>query len=288
MSRRHLVAAALAVAPPLLLSSCASVQEMVRGAGLMPTVEMEGVGLDRFSFDSVDMRFDLAIDNPNAVGIELARLDWGLAFDGKPFVGGKKRSPTRIDARGTSTLPIPVSVSFAELYETVSSLSGADELPYRFHGSLGFDVPVLGRVDVPISHSAALPALRTPSVRVGALELSSLSLTGAELDLRLDIDNPNSFGLALNALRYDLSLAGARVASGETREEASFAGGDKGSLRIPVAIDFLSAGRTLFAALGGRSIDCRIGGTLDLGTTLPEIAALSFPFGTDGEVPIVR
>ena len=45
---------------------------MVRSSGLMPTVEMAGVGLDRFDFDSVDMRFDLAIDNPNGVAIDLA------------------------------------------------------------------------------------------------------------------------------------------------------------------------------------------------------------------------
>jgi len=222
------------------------------------------------------------------VGVVLSGLDWQLDFNDKRFAGGTDRTTTKIAARGRSTLPIPATVHFSDLYDTITSLGGAAELPYRFHGSLGFEVPILGRVAVPISHSATIPALHAPSVDVAALEIRRFSLTGADLELRLDVDNPNAFGLILDALRFDLALAGARVASGNAGQSTPIAGGDQGTLHIPVALDFMSTGRALYTALRGGSIDCKIGGTLGLGTTLPEIESLSLPFSLAGAVPIKR
>jgi len=51
MNRSRLAPLAAALSLPILAGGCASVQEIARGAQLLPTVEMARAGIDRVSFD---------------------------------------------------------------------------------------------------------------------------------------------------------------------------------------------------------------------------------------------
>lgn len=285
---RSAIALGLLLPICLFVAGCSSVQEFVSKSGVMPTASVDGVKLDSVSFDSVDMLFDVGIQNPNPAGISLAGMDWQLDFDGSRFLGGATREKLSIEPKGRSQLAVPASIEFAELFAAVSSLRNASELPYQFKGSLGFDVPLLGHVDVPVSHSGALPALRVPSVSVASLDLRNISFSGAELAIALDVDNPNTFGMVMQALDFDLGLNGNSVFKGNANEDVSFASGGSGRINLPVSLDFANAGRALFSALSGDRVDCQVQGNMDVGTSLPDIAGLSFPFDTRGKIPILK
>jgi LEA14-like dessication related protein len=56
--------------------------------------------------------------------------------------------------------------------------------------------------------------LENPKVEVQSVALADASLSGVSIDLGLMITNPNSIGLPLHRIDWDLSLAGAHAASG--------------------------------------------------------------------------
>jgi LEA14-like dessication related protein len=272
---------------PALLTSCASVQQLAQSSNLMPTARIAGVSLDSFSFDGVNMLFDLAISGATPAAATLSAVDWQLDFAGTRFLTGSTQENLVVTSGKETHLRIPATIGFSELFNTVTSLASADELPYRFQANLGIDVPVLGRVALPVSKSGALPAVHTPKISLDALDLQNLSIRGADLALRLNVDNPNAFGLAMQSLNYTMGLAGSSVASGTTRSSADFPSHGKGSIELPLHLDFLSAGRALFSALSGDQIDCSLNGQMDLGSTLPELTSLQLPFNAEERIPIL-
>ncbi len=275
------------LALPTLLTSCSSVQQLAQSSNLMPSARVAGVSLDGFSFDGVDMLFDLAVSGATPAAATLSAVDWQLDFAGTRFLTGSTDQDLVVTSGQETHLQIPATIGFSELFNTVTNLASADELPYRFKADLGIDVPVLGRVSLPVSKTGALPAVHTPKISLDALDMRNLSFRGADLALRLNVDNPNAFGLALQSLDYDLGLAGSAVANGTTRTSAEFPSHGTGSIELPLHLDFLSAGRALFSALSGDRIDAKLSGQMDLSSTLPELANLQLPFNTQEQIPIL-
>ncbi|HVK76224.1 MAG TPA: LEA type 2 family protein [Kofleriaceae bacterium] len=57
-------------------------------------------------------------------------------------------------------------------------------------------------------------SIEKPTADVRAVSLSTLSLSSVEGELRLDVANPNGFGVPLSSLQWELSIGGARAVTG--------------------------------------------------------------------------
>ncbi|MDZ7694590.1 MAG: hypothetical protein U5K69_26305 [Balneolaceae bacterium] len=102
---------------------------------------------------------------------------------------------------------MPVSLNYQQIYKAISSLRNADEASYSFLSTLTFDLPVLGRTNMPIKNRRN-SLLQLPNIRIDDFEIKSLSLSGADLNLQLVFDNPNGFGLNINGMQYNLDING--------------------------------------------------------------------------------
>lgn len=56
--------------------------------------------------------------------------------------------------------------------------------------------------------------IEKPTAQVRAVAVGSVSFTGLDGSIDLDVQNPNAFGVPLSEIQYELSVGGARAVSG--------------------------------------------------------------------------
>ena len=103
-----------------ILSGCAELLQLLQQSTMKkPKVTVIDTKLTGLSFSKVDLLFDIKIDNPNSVEISLAGLDYGLKINGNSHFSGTKNDPLNIGAKGSSTIQIPLSLKYADIYKTI-------------------------------------------------------------------------------------------------------------------------------------------------------------------------
>lgn len=270
-----------------LLNSCADLQKL---ASLQkPTANVTGVRVAGISFDTLNLVTDVQIKNPNALVVSLAGFDYDLQVDGASFLAGEQTQALRIAANGASVLQIPLTVNYKELYQTFKALEKQDSTKYRIAAGLKFDVPVLGPIRIPISHSAYLPVVKIPKIKLGSLRLKKMSFTRADLELKLNINNPNAIGFVVNHLNYNLKINRQDWAKGVTAKELRIAKKGKSTVMIPVSLSFAQVGRTVVNILkGNRALDYALTGDVGLKTSFPGFKSVTLPLNNSGKVKIAR
>ncbi len=284
---RPLLARALLVAGVLALAGCESFD--LSGVLKKPQVSVTGAEIEGLTFEGARIRFDVAVSNPNPVGVSLAGFDYRLRLDGADFVKGSVDHAVSVAARGTSTVPVPVAFTYRELFAAFSRLADASETAYEVGLGFSFTLPVLGTVRVPASFKGTLPVIRAPRVTVTSLRLDRLTLTAASLVLSLDVANPNGFALGLQSMDYSFSVAGRQWAAGRSARALSIASRGTGRLDILVALDLLSAGKAVADLLTRRGpVPYALEGSMGVSTPLPILKAATVPVTVAGEIPIAR
>jgi LEA14-like dessication related protein len=262
-------------------------QEMIRAQ--KPRLSVKQARLTDLTFESLVIALDVKIHNPNPIGLTMQGFDYDLAITGSSFLTGKQNRSMTIPAEGESILEIPVGIQFVELYNVFKTLKNRDNAPYRIACGLIFDIPVLGRTRIPVSHSGTIPTVQLPSLRIAGLKVNNLSFSGADLELRMRLRNPNAFGLSLRALDYDFLIDGNRWARGISRRTMSVPRNGTGTIAIPISLDFRQMGGTLYAVLSGdEELNYNLSGVLDLGTTLPLLTHAQLPIDKSGYLEILK
>ncbi len=271
-----------------LLGGCKSVQDLTE-AIRRPGVRITGTELEALSFTGARLRFDVEIENPNPIAIELSGFDYELQIEEEPLVMGEVDQRVRLAARGSSTVPFPVEVAFEELLQSVRELAEREEADYRLAAGFSFDLPVLGRIRVPVSTSGSVPIVRRPVLKVSALRLEAITPAGAQLMLELELQNPNRFAVFLESLDYRLRVGGRDWVAGMRQEAARVPENGKTRLVIPIDLDFAAVGGSVYQMIvGGDSLRYELQATVVAGTSLAVLKRATLPFQLSGELRIQR
>jgi LEA14-like dessication related protein len=282
-SRLRLIALAALLATGLL--GCAALEEFTNVR--KPTVTVEGVRYSDLSFESLAVVLDTSIKNPNSAAVSLAGFDYDLGISGRSVVTGDQSASLSIPANGEGKLAVPVTLRFKELYRLMPELKGKGRIPYRLATGLSFNLPVLGKTRVPLVKEGSVPLLKVPDFRVGPLSLKELSFSGAEAELRIGIRNNNGFDLLMEKMTYELQVNGQRWAEGRIPEQVLIQQDRYVALDIPVSVDFRQLGETAYRVLlGGKELEYRLTGDLELKPGDPDLGDLTFPLDKSGSVKV--
>ncbi|MCU7850815.1 MAG: LEA type 2 family protein [Candidatus Thiodiazotropha sp. (ex Monitilora ramsayi)] len=285
MSRKVLLLLVLIYA--ISLSGCATLEQVGQVLeGQKPTAQVNGVRLTGLDFEGMDLAFDVQVDNPNPVGISLAGLDYDLSLLGSRFLKGDQPMGMKLAANGNSSVEVPMRLGFQQLLSTYQQLKGADSAGYQLDLGMGFDVPVLGRVRVPVSYQGEFPVPEMPDVKVRSLDVQQLSMSGATLMMQLEVDNPNAFSLLLNQLNYDVKLNGYNVGSGLMGKAVNLQRGSPGVINLPLSLDFAQAGMGLYKALLGSGISYDLNGSMEASSSNPILKHFQMPLKKQGSVSL--
>ena len=256
--------ALMAVALLPLLTACEGWQDFELDPYL-PTVTFDNLEILDVKWEGVEADFVFNVNNPNPVDVNLARFDYGLAFQDVEWLNGDSPEGLALGASGSSELALPVSFQFQDLYDLVQAVRGQDNIDFGLQGSFGFDTPA-GPIDLPYAEAGDFPAPRKPGISLNSLKVQDIALTGADLSLKLDVDNAHGSALGLAALDYDLSLSGVELGSGYIADLGTVDGDSQTRVAIPVHVDFLGSAAALYSVLQGEKLDVDLRATLDVDT----------------------
>lgn len=136
---------------------------------------------------------------------------------------------------------------------------------------------------------AGIPGLvERPRVAVASTEVTGLNLRTADLRVRFEVENPNSFGLDLSGLDYALDVAGRTLFEGDRRERLTLGPGERGFVDLPISVRYeevYQAARDVFRG-GSRDV---VGYTVRAGLRFqaPLVGELRVPAEARGEIPLL-
>ncbi len=132
---------------------------------------------------------------------------------------------------------------------------------------------------------AALQRLRfeQPDVKLEAIEVTGLDLSGVSLVLWLDVFNPNDYELRTTRVEADLELEGQEFGRALLSESAALEAGTHTRVRVPAAFSWEGLGAGARALLERGSVDYQLETRLRVETSL---GGRNLRFRTRGQVPV--
>jgi len=136
----------------LLCGGCSAVSR--------PTASFNSVTIRDVNTKGFIMNVKIDVHNPNSVAIPLTNVDYSLALAGSKLIDRAKFNPGGdIPAKGTSTVTLPIPLTFENLLSVEESIRNADgNLKYGIEAALDFDtgLPVIGMQRVPFNYDGTL------------------------------------------------------------------------------------------------------------------------------------
>jgi LEA14-like dessication related protein len=250
-----------------------------------PTVGVSKTKITGLSFDQADLLFDIEINNPNPIGIKLSGFDYDLFLNNTSFLKGNQDRIMEIKANDKAVIQLPLSIVYDDIFKTYQRLKDEDTITYALNSGLRFDLPVLGEIRIPVSTSGEFPSLKIPAIKIQHLKLSRLSLTGADFNLGIGINNPNSTGFIINTMKYNLFVNETQWADGMTSEKITIREKNDNTVVIPLSLNFLQIGKSVYQDIsGGKNLTYQLSGQVNLSSTMEMLGIIDLPFNVSGQV----
>ncbi len=256
---------------------CATLDEMIQ----KPKATFKNMRLTDASLLQSTAVFDFDVSNPNPIGIHARSISYDLKLNGNHFVKGELDQGISLDAGGTSRMSIPVTMRYLDFYQTLTRLWQNESAEYDLNG--GFSV---GPFTIPFQAKGRFNLPRMPKIDVEAIEIKKLSFTGAALNCRLKLYNPNTFNLLFKKLNYDLKLGGTSFATASAQPKGPIAQKGQSVVNLGFNVSFSQLGHSAFRLLQGAKADYSLDGTLVFDD--PAGGGRQAPFKLNGRVPLVR
>ncbi|HEX6101148.1 MAG TPA: LEA type 2 family protein [Thermoanaerobaculia bacterium] len=139
-----------------LLSGCAAVQSALNIENpryairdIRPRVDI-AIPL---SASSIDIDFNLEVDNPNSVGLRLDQLDFDLFINDTRILDSVSRQDIRIPANGIGDVQLQTRIGYQNirnLWTEVVDIVRGQRARYELRGNAYYDTPI-GRLKFPVT-----------------------------------------------------------------------------------------------------------------------------------------
>ncbi|XP_050368354.1 uncharacterized protein LOC126786548 [Argentina anserina] len=242
-----------------------------------PTADVAAVHIPCINLEKAEIVVDVLIKNPNPVPIPLVDINYLIESDGRKLVSGLIPDAGTIHAHGEETVKVPLHLIFDDIKSTYNDIEPGSIIPYRIKVDLIVDVPVLGRLTLPLEKTGEIPIPYKPDVDVDKIKFQKFSFEETVAVLHLKLENMNDFDLGLNALDYEIWLSEVSIGGAELSKSATLA--KKGTTFVDVPITFRPKdfGSALWDMIRGKGTGYSIKGHIDVDT----------PFGAM-KLPIVK
>jgi len=94
---------------------------------------------------------------------------------------------------------------------------------------------------------------RRPKVQIHAVEVKKASVTAIDLQITVQVENPNDFALKLSRLRYNMNTDSLSVAAGQYDPEITIPPSGKALVKLPLTVNAESVIKLMQMLLDGRS-----------------------------------
>jgi len=287
MKKSQLLILTIIIYQIILLLYCSTLKELANIQ--KPIVTLDDVQVTGLTFEEISLKFNIAIDNPNQLSINLAGFDYDFLLNDESFIQGRQDNELLIQSQTKSILELPVKLVFKNIYASYQSFKNMDSTDYQLNVGLLFDLPVLGQTKIPVSMKGKFPLIKIPTLSIESLQLTKLNLTSANLLLNIRLDNPNSINMLLNKINYKFTVNGIEWISGLNNNPQTVERNTTSILNFPIQLNFIQIGQTAYNLVsGGSSVNYNLEGFLNFGTRDGLIQNQNITFNQSGAMPIQR
>lgn len=270
----------------IFFQGCASLQQLASVE--KPSVSLDNYRISSLSLKEAEVTFDIKIDNPNPIALNLESYSYQFNIEDNSFLKGSQKSDTQIGANADQIIQLPVRFTYQELFESVKAVVNKDEIAYTFGADLNLDLPLLGLINIPVEQTGTLPVIKLPSLSVKGLDVKKLSFSSADLELDVAFNNPNAFGINLEDVDYNLEINGLTSISGALKQAFQIEKGSTETVKIPISINLLQLGMSAYQAISNKEdFEYTISGSALVDTDLPVFKSSAFNFDKSGLVNIL-
>lgn len=222
-----------------LVAGCATLSQLASKAFKSPTVDFSRASVSDVSLSGATVDLAWLVENPNPIGIDIAKLDYLFKVEDKQVAAGAPKAGVTVAANKRGELAFPAEVKFADLASVITTFLQKDNASYAASGNVGFQTP-LGILSFPLQHQGTFPVPKLPDVTFEAPSISKMDLTGATLEIPLIVNNKNGFPLPIDALVGGLNIAGAKVGQLNAGSMSLDAKATK-RISLPIRVNFANA-----------------------------------------------
>lgn len=237
------------------LISCAALKESIK----KPEVSVQQVKVTGVTLSGMDVAFVLRVKNSNPIGITLEGLSYKLDIEEKNLLKGKTGQKLKVAANGSSTLTLPLSLAYKEMFDGASALVKQDKVRYALGGDIDF-----GLFRLPYKTSGTLDIPSLPKVSIGKLGIKRVTLSGIDLEVGLDLKNSNRFPLRMEGVDYNLKVANATVARGKSLAPISLGAGKQGRMVLGMSLGYRELGGVISRLKGGGKVPVLFDGNVNV------------------------
>ena len=127
----------------------------------------------------------------------------------------------------------------------------------------------------------AQQAFQNPIVNLKDVRVMSLGTTGGNLEVHLNVYNPNGFRLDASQLRYNVFVGDSvRMANGTFEPRTSVQAGDSTIVKIPVGFTYLGLGTAASQLLRTGAVTYKVTGDVTVNSV---VGNFTVPFTTSGQ-----
>jgi LEA14-like dessication related protein len=260
-----------------LLTSCATLNRIIQ----KPTVNFRKMQITKADLVQSTAVFNFDVQNPNPIPIKANKITYDLKLNGQNFVTGILDQGLDLEAGKTSRLAIPITLPYLEFFKSIAQLWQTKSADYALTG--GFAV---GPFTIPFQAHGSFDLPKMPKISIEALQIQKLSLNGARLNCRLQMNNPNAFDLLLKRLDYHLNLGKITFAQASARSVSPLKKNSSAIMNLAFDVSFAKLGHTAYQLLQGQKADFTLtGGLIFDGKNQGD---QKVPFNLSGQVPVVK
>jgi len=147
---------ALALATMSVLSGCAGVARALDIENPRYSIENLRTRVNIAippSASTIDIDFDLGVDNPNSVGLRLDRVDFDILVNDNEMLRTTSTEDVRIPARGFNTVHMVSRVGYENIrsmFHEIVDIIENHHAQYQVNGTAYYDTPI-GTMQFPVS-----------------------------------------------------------------------------------------------------------------------------------------
>jgi len=254
-----------------------------------PRAFIRSMELSRISFTGVELMCRVSVENQNRFEIPFPEIAWEFYIANNFFANGNIKSNSRISARSTSTLSIPVKIGYLEMFDAYLSLVGRKNVDYKIICDAKVSLVDYGNRAWHLERNGSFPVLRAPTVAYRNLEVKNISLTRLDFELTIEVENPNNLDLTINNLSYSFVVNNSRWSGGTVSDPPRLAANKKTVVPIYFTINSLAIVRDITLLLAGNtSVPYNFSGNFSFGVDLPGLKDLGSSVNFGGMTRLKR
>ncbi|KAH0889974.1 hypothetical protein HID58_052403 [Brassica napus] len=223
-----------------------------------PTADASAIHIPKINLERADIVVDVLVKNPNPVPIPL------IESDGRKLVSGLIPDAGTIKAHREET-------------STYNDINPGMIIPYRIKVDLIVDVPVLGRLTLPLEKRGEIPIPKKPDVDIEKIKFQKFSLEETVAILHVRLENLNDFDLGVNDLDCEVWLSDVSIGKAEISDSVKLDKNGSGLINVPITFRPKDFGSALWDMIRVQGTGYTIKGNVDVDT----------PFG-GMKLPIIK